>query len=123
MKCTEQTPVYSIHTQQELIVRLLNELDLIAPLSGFCTVLKVEADNATEPAIITVGVHDREEFVMLFDYTIDQNTTFWEFCLVIRDLHNVIITANYAYENNIKYGEAEKRLEEERKERNKDLPF
>ena len=125
MRCTENTPVYSIHTIQELVMRLLNELDLLAPLGGYYTELKVEADNATEPAIISVHIYEgqKRSYPTPFECFVDQNTTYWEFCSIIHNLHNAVVTANKAFEDKIDYFEAVKRLEEERKERYKDLPF
>lgn len=112
-----------IYSYEEIIARLIQRLELIAPLSGYRYEIGMYADNSTQPPVITVKVwyHDENEFV--YEYVIDQNTTLEEFEFWLHHIGDVVDTCNLAYADDITYQEALEKKRQQEEERIKNLPF
>lgn len=132
MKVTEKTPIYNIHTINEIVARILEELERLDPLSGFYTELKVVANNATEPEVIYVKMEEelyiqeehRTKLNTLFDYFIDQNTPYEAFYEVINSIIKTVNIANYSHENRIfNYYKAAEQRRKAQEEAEKEIPF
>lgn len=112
-----------IYSYEEIIARLIQRLELLAPLSGYRYEINMFADNATQPPVITVKVWYYDENLFIYEYGIDQNTTLEEFEFWLRQLREVVDTCNLAYADDITYQEAMEKKRKMQEEHNKNLPF
>lgn len=115
--------IYSIYSYEEIIGRLIQRLELIAPLSGYRYEIGMYADNSTQPPVITVKVWYYDENDFIYEYGIDQNTTLEEFDFWLHHLGEVVDTCNLAYADDITYQEALEKKRKLQEEQNKNLPF
>ena len=82
--------LYNIYEPQEIIKRILKEVEPLDGPSGYPVQIKYVADNSTEPPVIYVDIYEGADR-SVFDMYVDQNTTLNEFegKLYSRGLHSL----------------------------------
>lgn len=120
-----KTLVDNIYTMEEIFGRIYFCLNQMHPLCGYTYILRVYADNATEPPYLTLNIFDMDcdRKCSIFELVVDQNTRIETFEYWIQDLCRCVNVINRAYGENITYNEALKLIAKEEEQQNKNLPF